>query len=423
MYGGDSRRHTMDVHLESDDDQSISQSSDDGMGQEARSAFDGEAGCNENHGQSVDAFLRSPQAQCVRHHSCSSLRWNSLRVSNPDQSTLGESGSLTREESMGSSASASTPQQAVTTAELQDNHSNIHRRKIVYFIRHGIAEHNVQQLEGSDPHGSILDASLTQNGMRQAELTGVKLAKYLKNVVPLLHPSHSDRISQERLPINTILCSPLSRCCETAVIVAHSMAGAYNQAVSEDRDRRKRNIKGAAAFQDCDDSNPQGQHLQALSSASPTPPHPPIICHELLREAYGMHLPDQRRSKFYLQSKFGGNILFDPNMTEQDLWWTPHSRETVDDVVGRIHRFFEWLMSPSNDSQIGENIILVSHGVWIECCLQTLCPEALKDGRRVYNCDVFRGELVIDHTPTIFDNSYPRCRLQNAHFVSSGTVF
>jgi hypothetical protein len=41
------------------------------------------------------------------------------------------------------------------------------------------------------------------------------------------------------------------------------------------------------------------------------------------------------------------------------------------------------------------NIVVVSHGVWIEVCLNMLCPGALEHGRRrVYNCDMFSGECV-----------------------------
>jgi broad specificity phosphatase PhoE len=41
------------------------------------------------------------------------------------------------------------------------------------------------------------------------------------------------------------------------------------------------------------------------------------------------------------------------------------------------------------------NIVVVSHGVWIEVCLTMLCPSALEYGqRRVYNCDMFSGECI-----------------------------
>jgi hypothetical protein len=41
-------------------------------------------------------------------------------------------------------------------------------------------------------------------------------------------------------------------------------------------------------------------------------------------------------------------------------------------------------------------IAVVSHGVWIECALKEYCPEVLDGGKkRVYNCDVYCGKLVM----------------------------
>mmetsp|Transcript_53963 Transcript_53963/g.155798 ORF Transcript_53963/g.155798 Transcript_53963/m.155798 type:complete len:94 (+) Transcript_53963:124-405(+) len=80
-------------------------------------------------------------------------------------------------------------------------------------------------------------------------------------------------------------------------------------------------------------------------------------------------------------------------MTENDDAWSPDRRETLPDIRNRISQFFEQLVGRPE-----ENIVVVSHGVWIECCLNLHCPEALEHGKkRVYNCNVFTGECVSRH--------------------------
>ena len=387
LYGGDSRRATME---ESDSccEESLQScsSGDDGM-MDDDNHQNLHTVSNHSHAPSHAAAQgMSTSVSSAQHHaSLSSLQWNSLRVSNHD--TL----------------ISSSPEPA---AEPQFVPS---RKKIIYLVRHGIAQHNVAQ--STDAH-KIFDASLTQEGMRQAQMTGIKFAKYLKNVVPLLQPN----APTHKFPIDTIICSPLSRCCETAMIVSQSMTSAYNQAVLDDAElqRQQREIPPSASYPSHDN------HSASSLAFSPRPfKPPPILCHELLREACGIYLPDKRRPKSYLQQKFGAQISLDPHMTELDELWTPQSRETVDEVVKRANQFFTYIMT-TNDVSIGDHVLLVSHGVWIECCLQAFCKDALKNGRRVYNCDVYRGELVLELTA---DSSTPRCQINNAHFVTSGTVF
>ena len=79
-------------------------------------------------------------------------------------------------------------------------------------------------------------------------------------------------------------------------------------------------------------------------------------------------------------------------MTEDDLAWSPVRRETVKEIQERIAHFMEIL---SHFKQT--NIVVVSHGVWIESCIKMYCPQALKvngDVQRVQNCNVFFGECI-----------------------------
>lgn len=75
-------------------------------------------------------------------------------------------------------------------------------------------------------------------------------------------------------------------------------------------------------------------------------------------------------------------------MTENDDHWSPVNRETRDDVANRVNSFLKWLCKRKET-----NIVVVSHGVWIETCLATFCPGALGD-RRVYNCDAYAAKLI-----------------------------
>ena len=80
-------------------------------------------------------------------------------------------------------------------------------------------------------------------------------------------------------------------------------------------------------------------------------------------------------------------------MTEEDEDWSPTSRETINQLQERIGSFLQYLVQrPEN------NIVVVTHGVWIEACLQLYCPAALDHGRRrVYNCEAFVGDCLSDN--------------------------
>lgn len=73
-------------------------------------------------------------------------------------------------------------------------------------------------------------------------------------------------------------------------------------------------------------------------------------------------------------------------MAEQDEAWSPTKRETLQDVERRIGRFWNWIVSERVD-----RVVVVSHGVWIECLLRKL--GALPDGQRVYNTDAYAMKI------------------------------
>lgn len=75
-------------------------------------------------------------------------------------------------------------------------------------------------------------------------------------------------------------------------------------------------------------------------------------------------------------------------MTEHDVLWSPTSRETWDDIRIRLDRFLAWLVRVPQT-----NIVVVSHGVFIEFLFRTYLPDMLGD-RRVYNTDAFACQCV-----------------------------
>jgi broad specificity phosphatase PhoE len=97
-------------------------------------------------------------------------------------------------------------------------------------------------------------------------------------------------------------------------------------------------------------------------------------------------------------------LEFDPSMTETDEAWKATSRETINQIRDRIATFLQTLVERPET-----NVVIVSHGVWIETCFQVFCPEALDYGqKRVNNCNIFAGECVSNKKGEFV-------RLQNVH--------
>lgn len=209
----------------------------------------------------------------------------------------------------------------------------------VLFIRHGVARHNlVDPATGEHPNlrdPTLLDPPLVDRGKMQAVDAGERIRIWWDT-------------TQVGEKVELVITSPLTRCMQTAHL----------------------------AF------------LPGQDYSNSERPTPPIFCLEQVREAYGIHYPDKRRDKRLLQ-KHWPLIQFDPSMTDSDEQWKENSRETLDDVIARVDEFLQWLAKRQET-----NIVVVSHGVWIECCFRTYFPDVLADGRRVYNCDCFAGDLV-----------------------------
>ena len=78
-------------------------------------------------------------------------------------------------------------------------------------------------------------------------------------------------------------------------------------------------------------------------------------------------------------------------MQENDDW-RPDKREHFRDVIARVNHFLSQLVKRSE-----ENICVVSHGVWMECCFRVHDPSILANGKRVRNCDMFVAECISEN--------------------------
>jgi len=95
----------------------------------------------------------------------------------------------------------------------------------------------------------------------------------------------------------------------------------------------------------------------------------------------------------------------DPEMEESDNAWRPDSRENMSELTHRISLFLQMLVQHPEG-----NIVVFTHGVFIEVCIHQYCPQALDNGRkRVYNCDMFAMDCVSR------DGTF--LRLDNAHQI------
>ena len=92
-------------------------------------------------------------------------------------------------------------------------------------------------------------------------------------------------------------------------------------------------------------------------------------------------------------------------MTEIDGAWQKDVRETISDLGLRISLFLDLLVGRSET-----NIVVVTHGVWLEECFRLHCPKVLDNGRRrVYNSDMFVIDCVSQNTNFL--------RLENPHQI------
>ena len=177
--------------------------------------------------------------------------------------------------------------------------------KVLHVLRHGTCVHNEPNAHQLPPE-ALFDPSLTVQGVAQASAAKAR--------VQALRPE-------------LVLTSPLTRCLQTATAVMASSPGGGEG-------------KGAR--------------------------HVPIVALEMVREAYGVALPDKRRSTAELRAAFAPAVDLSA-LPDDDQLWTSSTRETLESVHGRARTLLQELLPRPE-----RHILLVSHGVFLECLLQEL---------------------------------------------------
>jgi len=217
-----------------------------------------------------------------------------------------------------------------------------------------VVDDDVENGDASDAAGGGMDVD-DDDGLRSNNNCSTNSSQQLQQSLPQ--------------PIELVVCSPLTRCLQTASHIFPS----YFKSVASSEQQSVSTMTGIIEEED--------EHRVLDRNCR-------VCCHGDVREAYGMHYPDKRSSLSQLKSKFP-TVTYHPSLTEHDTDWQPNTRETHQDVSRRIHNFFTWLMQQPHD-----NTAIVTHGVWMECALLDYFPEVLEFGKkRVYNCEVYSGKL------------------------------
>lgn len=193
------------------------------------------------------------------------------------------------------------------------------RTKKVHFIRHAEGYHNVATKEtGSNDcllrkgdelakDHPLYDARLTDVGIRQSE----KLRDYLSK-----RPSGGRSFTA----FDLVVCSPLTRTCETALHVFGKPRAPGKPAFLDDGMAPKNSPEYAA-----------GIHV----------PAPRFLVREECRERWGKYVCDGRRSVREISAEFE-NFDFSDVLDDEDVFYSDE-RETDEHCCDRALKFLAWL--------------------------------------------------------------------------------
>nr|CDI52781.1 conserved hypothetical protein [Melanopsichium pennsylvanicum 4] len=226
---------------------------------------------------------------------------------------------------------------------LDGSHQDGSQYKLVYAGRHGQGFHNVAETKYGTPlwdsywsqlntDGNITwgpDARLTEVGVQQAQAVNDGWMTMLKQ--------------QDSAPLPTRLyCSPLSRALSTLEI-------SYDKILVQNPNRTRST------------NQQQGQGgadglLHDILSRIGGPKTMLAEVKELLREEYGEHTCDQRRTKSALHKDYP-NVDFERGFAEQDALWTT-TREQESHLDARIQQALTQVWNEAQNDQV---ISLTSH--------------------------------------------------------------
>jgi broad specificity phosphatase PhoE len=320
---------------------------------------------------------------------------------------------------------------------MTSNNNNNNVVKTIYLIRHGVAAHNRPGVNYLDPE--FTDSPLVEQGRVQARLVGKRLCQMgliingdddddddndatmkdqSSNSQQLASSINDSSVASDGGggPIDLVICSPLTRCMETAELIfpkyfANNNAAAVEQQSDDSDEHQQRR---------CHDNNNSYSNLISTTTTSSTKEagyhhtnnnNYKVICHGDVREAYGIRYSDKHGPISILKMRYPTNVIYyhQPSLSvNEDTQWQSNVRESWDDVEERVRRFFHWLILYLDQQQqqkqqrtvaYTNSIAIVTHGVWMECALLMYCPEVINFGDvRVHNCDVYEAKLVVVST-------------------------
>jgi broad specificity phosphatase PhoE len=257
----------------------------------------------------------------------------------------------------------------------------------VTFVRHAEAEHNRAEAvhgKGSALDEAYFDCALTTDG-------------------------HSACHTARSSPPHThgyqlVLVSPLSRAIQTALLLIGRSDGSVKkrkrmkktttEQQGEEEEKRKDDDDGD---DDDDDDDDRGRNTGVR-----------IVCHETLRETYGLHPCDRRRTRTELKKRFEV-VDFDLLATDDDVLHTPHVREDNPHRFARAAEFLRWLHSYVSQTGGGgggggergesiEAVLVVTHSGFLnsirDCgLLSTKCEQTWREKGRFANLDSLTLDL------------------------------
>jgi len=318
------------------------------------------------------------------------------------------------------------------------NNNNTNVVKTIYLIRHGVAAHNRSGVNYLDP--KFTDSPLVERGRVQARLVGKRLCQMgliidgdgdngddgydddvtMKDQSSNSH-QHTTSNNESRVasngggrPIDLVICSPLTRCMETAALIFPSYfannnndnaAAAERSDESDEQQRRCRNSNN----RNNDIIIPKTATTKEAGHHHTNNFNYKVICHGDVREAYGIHYSDKHGPISILKMRYSNVYYHQSSLSvDNDTQWQSNVRESRKDVEQRVRRFFHWLVlyldqqQRTTSADTNNSIAIVTHGVWMECALLMYCPEVLNFGtKRVHNCDVYVARLVGVTTTTL----------------------
>lgn len=105
-----------------------------------------------------------------------------------------------------------------------------------------------------------------------------------------------------------------------------------------------------------------------------------IRCTQNMREHNGVHTCDRRRSRSDIQAAFP-EYHFEEGFTESDRLWTPHYRETHDDIDRRAKHVLDMIFQNDRE-QCG-------------CCLISLWWDSLGAEAHSRFCQLYRSQRMV----------------------------